>query len=182
MVKVTPSVTTQGQTVLIEGTVTDQSPAVQTSEKFAPQTPSVVPCVSDESMGTYMEYLYLQKSLPNDVTGVPVTLMATDSNGNTINIGTVQSDLTGFRFAWTPPNSDLYTIRAVFAGTNAYGSSWAASGVSVSQAPVASATPTASTISFDAVNNTVMSTVIGGVIAIIIAVAIVGLLVLRKRP
>ena len=176
-VKATPSVTTQGQTVLIEGIVTDQSPAVQTTEKFAPQSPSVVPCVSDESMGAYMEYLYLQRTLPDNITGVPVTLMATDSKGNTITIGTVQSDLTGFKTTWTPPTNDLYTIRAVFAGTNAYGSSWASTGVSVSEAPVASVTPTTTPISMPPYE----IYTVGSAIAIIIAVA-VAILILRKRP
>ena len=57
----------KGASVLIEGTVMDQSPA-------QPKTP----CISKESMATYMEYLHMQKPIPSGyvVTGVPVQLLA----------------------------------------------------------------------------------------------------------
>jgi len=111
---------------LIKGTVLDQSPA-------QPGTP----CVSKESMATYMEYLHMQKPIPDGyvVTGVPVTLLAIGSDGNVIDIGTVKSDLGGFRCEWTPPDEDLYTITASFMGDDSYGSSWAATASSVGPAP-----------------------------------------------
>ena len=115
-----------GSTVLIQGTVLDQSPA-------QPGTP----CVSKESMATYMEYLHMQKPIPDGyvVTGVPVMLLACDSSGNVIEIDTVTSDLGGFRHEWTPPDEGLYTITATFMGDDSYGSSWAATGLSVGPAP-----------------------------------------------
>jgi hypothetical protein len=85
-----------------------------------------------------------------------------------------------FGYAWTPDIAGEYTITATFAGDDSYGSSWAQTYATVTEAPEAPATPTA--ISFDTINSTVTTTVIGGVIAIIIAVALVGLLILKKRP
>jgi len=116
----------KGTTVLIQGAVLDMSPA-------QPGTP----CVSKESMATYMEYLHMQKPIPDGyvVTGVPVTLLAIGSDSTVIDIGTVKSDLGGFRCEWIPPDEDLYTITASFMGDDSYGSSWAATALSVGPAP-----------------------------------------------
>ena len=86
-----------------------------------------------------MEYLHMQKPIPDGytVTGVPVMLHAIDSEGNSIEIGTVTSDLGGFRYEWTPPKEDLYLITASFAGDDSYGSSWAETGLLVGPAPPA---------------------------------------------
>jgi hypothetical protein len=132
-----------------------------------------------------MEYLHLQR--PQDglyhnetVTGVPVLLMAFDSNNNYITIGTATSDVSGsFQYAWTPPDEGVYKISAIFAGDDSYGSSWAETGLSVGPAP-ASPTPTA-TPPEAAPDNTPL---IYATLAIIIAIVIVGLLIilaLRKR-
>jgi hypothetical protein len=166
----------KGNGIVIQGTVLDKSPA-------QPDTP----CVSKDSMSTWMAYLHWQWPINGfshneTITGVPVTLTALDSNGNVLDIGTVTTNgyYGTFTCTWTPLNEGNYTIMASFAGDESYGSSGAATAIAVSQAPAAS--PTATPISFDAINNNVTSTVIGGVIAIIIAIAIVGLLILRKRP
>lgn len=161
-----------GTSVIISGTVLDMSPAQKGT-----------PCVSEDSMGIYMEYIHKQLALPSDVilTGVPVSIDAVDPNGNTIHIATVNSDISGtFGYTWTTPDiSGQYTIMATFAGDKSYGSSWAQTYVSVVEAE--EAPPTATAVNFDSINNTVSMTIIGGVIAIIVAVAIVGLLVLRKK-
>src|SRR5512136_186423 len=65
-----------GQSVVITGTVLDESPAQ-----------SGTPCVSKESMTTQMEYLHMQypiDGIGHDFTmnGVPVVLTAIDHNGN----------------------------------------------------------------------------------------------------
>jgi hypothetical protein len=172
-VTASPKTIANGASVLIEGTVLDQSPA-------QPSTP----CVSKESMGTWMEYLH--KQLPIDgiyhnvtVTGVPVRLLAIDSDGTVIDIGTATSDVSGtFGYAWTPPKEDIYKITATFAGDDSYGSSWAETHVSVGPAPAATPTPTAQPQA--APDNT--GTIIGTGIAIIIAVVIATILILRKRP
>jgi len=114
----------KGDTVLIEGTVTDQSVG-------QPDTP----CVSKESMSAWMEYLHMQQLLPMDATGVPVKLEAFGSDGSYIDIGTVTSELTGFMYEWTPPDEGLYTILATFYGDDSYGSSYAGTGLSVGSAP-----------------------------------------------
>jgi hypothetical protein len=74
----------------------------------------------------------------------------------------------------------MYSIIATFAGSAGYGSSSAETGLQMdaAAAPVATATP----VSFDAVNNSILTYTLGAAVAIIIAIAIVGLLLLRKRP
>ena len=65
--------------------------------------PNGVPAVSDASMSSWMEYVYMQKPKPTNATGVPVTLSVIDSNGNYRHIGTTTSDASGmFGFTWTP--------------------------------------------------------------------------------
>ena len=159
---------TQGQSLVITGTILDQSPA-------QPGTP----CVSKESMTHWMEYLHMQHDIPADVTGVPISLDTVDPNGNSIHIATVTSDMSGtFNYLWKPDIPGKYVVTAAFAGDESYGSSWAETAVGVVEAP--SASPTTAPANLDAVNNTVVTTVIAGVIAIIIAIAIIGLLILRK--
>jgi len=179
-----PKAIAKGDTVMIEGTVMDKSPGVSTSARST----LGAACVSDASQRTYMEYLYMQEPIDgmwhNDtVTGVPVTLIAvSDCNGTVYNLGTVTSDVSGtFHFAWTPPaNADEsgYTIRAIFAGSESYGSSWAESAVSVGPAPAPiEFPPTTQPTDYT-------MTIIGGVIAIIVVVVIAvaaAVLILRKR-
>jgi hypothetical protein len=184
-VTTTPGVIAKGATILIQGAVTDQSPATQTTEKFAPQVPSIIPCVSDDSMGTYMDYLYLQRPIDGiyhnlTINGVPVTLTAIDSSGAVTNLGTVTTNgyYGTFSMAWTPPTEGTYTITASFLGTNSYGSSSAATAANVGPAPATPETPA------QVVVPDYTMTMVYGVIAIIAAVAIVGLLIflgLRKR-
>ena len=166
-----------GTTVLIQGTVLDQSPA-------QPGTP----CVSASSMTTMMEYLHKQQSIDGlwhneTVTGVPVKLLAFDPNGNMIELGTTTSDMSGkYMLAWTTPNIEgTYKITATFAGDGSYGSSWDETGLVVSQA---TASPSASgqVVNIGDFTGPLAMYVVGGVIAIIIAIAVVGLLILRKRP
>ncbi len=166
---------TLGENILITGNVLDQSPG-------QPNTP----CVSKESMTTQMEYLHMQFPIDgiyhnSTLTGVPVTLTAIDPNGNSETIGTTTSNAYygTFEIAWKPSIEGTYQIIATFAGDDSYGSSSASTAILVGAAPVASPTPTP--ISFDAINSSLTTTVIGGVVAIIIAVAIVGLLVIKKK-
>ena len=166
----------KGTGIMIKGTVLDMSPA-------QPGTS----CVSRDSMTTQMQYLHFQYPIDGlyhneTITGVPVVLSAIASDGTVVDIGKVTTNgyYGTFSFAWTPPHEGTYEIMASFTADDSYGSSAASTAVAVSAAPAAS--PTATPISFDAINNTVTSTIIGGVVAIIIAIAIVGILMLRKRP
>ena len=176
-VSASPKTIANGATVLIEGTVTDQSPA-------QPGTP----CVSKESMATYMEYLHMQKPIPDGyiVTGVPVMLLAIDSDGSVIEIDTVTSDVSGsFQCAWTPPDKGLYKITATFLGDDSYGSSWAETAVSVGSAPEEPPEPTEPAVQEDidrAVESlTPMFLGIIAAVAVAIVIGIVNLWALRKR-
>jgi hypothetical protein len=165
---------TAGTTVIISGTVLDQSAA-------QPNTAAI----SDENMSVWMDYLNMQNSTllnaPPACIGVPVTLTAVDPNGNAINIGTVTSDTSGsFAYQWTPTTAGMYTIYATFTGSNSYYSSYAETHATVSTTPTVSPTPTP--VSGLATTSSVMTYIIIAAIAIIIAIAIVGALILRKHP
>jgi hypothetical protein len=161
--------------VTIRGTLTDIS-AGSKQEAVAANFPNGLPCVSDASMTQWMEYVYQQQPCPTNVTGVPVTLSVLDSNGNYRQIGTTTTNSMGtFGFTWTPDISGDYTVIANFAGTQSYyGSS--ADTYFYASAPAPTASP------YPVVNlpPTEMYFTISTV-AIIIAIAIVGLLILRKH-
>jgi len=120
-----------GTPVLIKGTVLDQSPA-------QPDTP----CVSKDSMTLQMEYLHNQQPITGiwqneTITGVPVILTAISEDLDVIDLGTVTTNgyYGTFSHAWTPPEEGVYTIMVSFNGDDSYGSSTAATAVSVGPAP-----------------------------------------------
>jgi hypothetical protein len=128
-------------------------------------------------MKDWMSYVYQQKPLPTNFTGVPVTVDVLDSNGNYRNIGTATTDATGtFSLQWTPDIPGKYTVIATFHGTNGYWPSNSETSFAVDPA-AATASP------YPTVNlpPTEMCFAVS-TIAIIIAIAIVGLLILRKKP
>jgi hypothetical protein len=166
---------TSGTSAIISGTVLDQSPA-------QPGTP----CVSDASMATWMEYLHMQQPIDGlwhneTIYGVPVSINAVDPNGNAVHIATVTSDGTSgtFAYTWTPTIAGNYKIFATFAGDDSYGSSFATAYANVGSAPTTA--PAASAITGFATTNDLMTYITVGVIAIIIAIAILGVLILRKH-
>ncbi len=131
-VAASPKIVEQGSSVLIEGTVTDQSPGAKGT-----------PAIADESMSAWMEYVYEQHEIPGTATGVSVILTAVDPNGNAQEIGKVVSDMTGsYSMMWKPQLVGKYTIVATFAGSASYGSSYAQTSVGVEAAKAAPA-PTA---------------------------------------
>ncbi len=166
----------QGTAVVIKGSILDQSPA-------QPDTP----CVSHDSMKTQMEYLHRQQPIGGfwnnaTITGVPVKLTALDSNGNYEDLGTVTTDgyYGTFSKTWTPPIAGDYKIIASFAGDDSYGSSTAATTMTVSPA----LTTTSTTTEQGKVAPDYTMTILGTGIAVIIAVAIVGtimLLMFKRR-
>jgi hypothetical protein len=132
-VTASPKTSVQGNAVLIEGTVTDQSPGA-----------TGTPAISDASMTPWMEYLYQQQPKPTNATGVPVTLSVFDSNNNTYTVGTTTSDVSGnYAFQWTPPVPGLYKVTATFEGSESYYTSSAETAVSVTAAPSAQVSATA---------------------------------------
>jgi len=153
--------------VVLRGTVTDQSPGAKGT-----------PAIADADQEAWMEYLYEQQAMPTNAKGVEVTLDAVDPNGNFVHIGTTTSDTSGlFSYMWTTPDvPGKYTIIATFAGSKSYGSSYVETAISVSEAlpEPAQPEPAAPLPPFEMY--TLYAT-----IAIIIAVAIATLLLLRKK-
>ncbi len=164
----------KGTKVLIEGTVTDLSPA-------QPGTP----CVSVDSMSVQMEYLHMQQPIDGiwhntTMTGVPVSLTAIAEDGSYTDIGTATTDPYHgtFEKAWTPPAEGTYKIIATFAGDASYGSSGAATAVTVGPAP------TPITIPEQPTPPDYTMTIIGTGVAVIVVVAVLlaaAIMILRKR-
>ena len=161
--------------VLVSGSVTDQSPGQTCLGIPASGTPAI----SDASMSQWMEYLYQQQAEPMNATGVPVTLSYIDPNGNSYTMGTTTSDITGqYSYKFTPTIPGTYTITATFGGSDSYFSSTAQTTMLFH--PPVSATPTATPTS---VADTYFVPAIAGLFVLIIVVlAIVVLLMVRKRP
>jgi outer membrane protein assembly factor BamB len=162
--------------IVIRGSVIDKSAGTQQASPVA-NFPNGVPCVSEQSMSRFMESVYQQQPMPTTTTGVPVSISVLDSNGNYRQIGTTTSDGSGmFTFTWKPDIPGDFTVVANFAGSESYYSSYAETSFYVdSPAPTASPYPTVNlppTEMYFAIST----------VAIIIAIAIVGFLMLRKRP
>jgi hypothetical protein len=166
-----------GAPMIISGTVTDIS-AGTTQATQAANFPSGVPCVSDDSMSGWMEFVYMQQPCPTNVAGVDVTLDAIDPNNNFVHLGTATSDASGnFGFEWkTPDVPGKYNIIATFAGSESYYASYAETYASVQEAPAATPPPQYPV----PVDYTL--TIVGMGIVLLIAIAIIGLLILRKKP
>ncbi len=165
-----------GQNLIISGSVLDMSPA-------QPNTPAI----SEESMDTWMDYLHFQMPIGGiynniTVTGVPVSIDATDPNGNVQHLATVTSDMSGtFAYTWTPTTTGDYKITATFMGSDSYGSSYAQTYANVVSAPATSTpAPTASNVGV-ATATDLMTFISIAIIAIIIAIAIATVLILRKH-
>jgi outer membrane protein assembly factor BamB len=166
-----------GKSLVIRGTVSDISPGVKETG-LTLRFPNGVPVVSDASMSEWMRYVYMQFPRPSNATGVQVSIDVIDANGNYRNIGTTTSDSSGeFSFAWKPDILGKYTVLATFAGSNSYYPAYSQTAFVVdetttpqpSSQPVLASPPTEM---YFAISTT----------AIIIAVAIVGILMLRRRP
>jgi hypothetical protein len=156
-----------GSNIVIQGTVTDQSPG-------KPGTPAV----SDLDQNAWMNYLYEQQPMPTHATGVTVKLFATAADGNHVEIGSATSDISGhFAFSWAAPsNQGMYTITANFEGTNSYWGSSAVTSIVVGAAAGGSTTTTTSGVSAD------MFYALAAVIIIVILVAAIAIiLTLRKK-
>jgi len=175
-----PKVSVQGSSVLVEGTVMDNSPGVK-SDALTLRFPNGVPAVSDASQSQWMLYLYKQFAAPSNATGVPVTISVLDSNGNFRTVGSTTSDSTGaYSFSWIPDIAGKYTVYATFAGSNAYYGSAAETAMVVDNAaatPTAAPTQTASMADQYFIPLSALM-----IVAIIVIGAILALLLLRKKP
>ncbi|MCW4054564.1 MAG: hypothetical protein NWE84_06565, partial [Candidatus Bathyarchaeota archaeon] len=164
--------------VLVKGSVVDVSAGTKQDEQAA-RFPYGVPAVSDASMGEWMEYVYMQKPKPSDVTGVEVVITVLDPNGNCYEVGRAVSDASGmFKLAFDPEVPGEYTVVATFAGSEGYWSSEAETALYVEEAPAATPMPTPEPESVADLYFVPMS--IGTIVAIIV-VGLVLVLLLRKR-
>ncbi|TRO47381.1 hypothetical protein E2P60_03310 [Candidatus Bathyarchaeota archaeon] len=170
-----PKVSVHGNKVLVEGTVTDIAAGTMQNEQAA-RFPHGVPAVSDESMSDWMEYVYMQKPRPEDVTGVEVVISVLDPNNNCYEVGRTTSDASGyFKLAFEPEVPGEYTVVATFAGSEAYWPSHAETALYVEDAP--QSTPVPTPVPQEPVGTYfTVSTVL-----IIVAIAIVAFLLLRRR-
>jgi len=170
-VSIQQDVITKGAGALIKGTVTDQSPgATKLASKIG--YANGVPAMSEESQEAWMEYLYEQQAMPNNATGVEVSLDTVDPNGNYVHIDTVTSDENGmFKKAFTPEVPGEYTIIATFEGSKSYWGSQAETAIDVSEAPPTTAPPEYP----QPIDNTMTIVAVG--IAVIVAMAIMVVLV-----
>jgi outer membrane protein assembly factor BamB len=164
---------TLGTSVLIQGSVLDQSPG-------SPNTPAV----ADEDMSVWMDYLYGQNATlinsPPSPKGVEVRLYAISSDGSVTEIGATTSDSSGkYAIEWPPQKADLYKITATFDGSESYYGSWDETALSIKQG--AETTPTSSALTLDAINSLVFTNVAILGIIIVLVIVIVGVLLLRKR-
>jgi hypothetical protein len=166
--------------ITITGTVTDVSAGAK-QQAVAANFPNGLPCVSDASMSQFMEAVYEQQPMPNNITGVPVTLSVIDANGNSRVIGTTTTNAAGsYGFTWTPDITGNYTVIATFAGTGSYyGSS--AQTYFYANAPEA-AVPTPTTVSMSATQDDIFAGVAAIIVVMVVIGAVLALLLLRKRP
>ena len=177
-VMIQDDVVTYGDKVLVKGSVIDVSAGTRQAEQAA-RFPYGVPAVSDASMGEWMEYVYMQKPKPADVTGVEVVISVLDPNGNCYEVGTAVSDASGmFKLAFDPEVPGEYTVVATFAGSEGYWPSEAETALYVEEAPAATPAPTPEPESVADLYFVPMS--IGTIVAIIV-VGLVLVLLLRKR-
>jgi hypothetical protein len=172
-ISASPSVSIQKSSVLLTGSVTDQSPG----DTCLGIPTAGTPAVADENMTAWMEYLYMQQTKPENMKGVEVTIDTVDPNGNLIHIGNVTTDSTGgFKKMWKPEVPGEYTIMASFAGSKSYWSSQTQTYLGVDE-PLATP-PATAPLNLKPIDYTY--TIVSMGLVLLIAIAILGILI-RKR-
>jgi hypothetical protein len=150
-VAASPKVTVKGNSVIIEGSVTDIS-AGTNQNAVAANFPNGLPCVSDESMSDWMEYVYMQQAKPEDVEGVKVFLKIQDPNGDWYSTYVTTDENGVFSHMWAPAIAGEYHVTAMFEGSNSYWSSQATTNFGIDEAPAAEHVPSAEEIADTTVN------------------------------
>jgi hypothetical protein len=170
-----PKVSVHGDKVIVEGMVTDTSAGTMLDEQAA-RFPNGVPVISDDDMTDWMGYIYQQKPLPTEATGVEVIISVLDPNTNCYEVGRTTSDTSGFFSCdFVPEVPGKYTVVATFAGSEGYWPSHAETAVYVEDAPQPTPVPTPVPQAPVETYFTI-STVL-----IIVAIAIGAFLMLRRR-
>ena len=168
-----------GDSLIIRGTVMDNSPGTQ-SDEIKLRFPNGVPAMSDASMSDWMLYVYKQFSQPGSAVGVPVSIDAVDPNMNYVHLGDATTDGSGmFSLMYTPEIPGYFTVYATFGGSASYYASYAETTFGVMEAPPATAAPTASPTPLSEAY--FVPAVIGIIVAIIVVGVLLAFLLLRKR-
>jgi hypothetical protein len=181
-VTASPKSSVYGSTVLIEGTVTDQSPSGKRNINGGLDTPlKGTPAISDDDMTAWMEYIYMQQAKPENAKGVEVTLNAIDPNGNNVPIGKVTSDINGnYAIPYTPEVPGTYQIIASFAGSKSYGPSSETTYITVNEG--STATPTATTQPQTIAETYFVPAIAAIIVLLALVLVILAVLMFRKRP
>jgi outer membrane protein assembly factor BamB len=174
------TVPTVGSSVMITGTVTDQTATGSRNiNNELDLALKGTPAISDEDMSAWMEYLFMDQARPADAKGVEVVLETLDPNGNFYEIGRTTSDVNGnYGLMWEPPVPGEYKIFATFAGSASYGPSQATTYISVAEAPAATPAPTPTPAPM---TDTYVLGIGAAAIIAIVAIGLVIILMLRKR-
>jgi hypothetical protein len=174
-VTIQSDIITHGDSVVVKGMVTDTSAGTQQDEQAA-RFPNGVPVVSDADMTDWMGYIYQQKPLPTDVTGVEVVISVLDPNTNCYEVARATTDSSGyFGCTFEPEVPGFYKVIATFEGSEGYWGSSAETFLNVEDAP--QPTPVPTPVPQEPVGTYfTVSTVL-----IIVAIAIVAFLMLRRR-
>jgi hypothetical protein len=190
-----PEATIAGTTIMIKGTVTDQTPTGRhnTNDDFDMMTEGTstsdnveyllkgTPCISDKDMSAWMEYKYMQQGYPTNATGVPVSIDVIDPNGNFFHVGDVTSDVNGnYAIPYIPDVPGNYKILANFAGSKSYGPSYATAYLTAVESYSATTQPTTQPVQSLADQYFLPAIIV--VIIVVIAIGLANLLMLRKRP
>ncbi len=177
-VTASPKVSVNGDSVLVEGMITDISAGTRDST-ITPRFPKGVPLVADECISEWMKYVYMQFPRPTDITGVEVVISVLDPNNNEYEVARTTSDDSGtFSCMFTPAVPGKYTLLARFEGSKAYYGSFEKTAIGVDEAPAGTVEPTPQPAS--AADLYFLPVSIGIIIAIV-AIGLIIILMLRKR-
>jgi hypothetical protein len=130
-------------------------------------------------MGKWMEYVYMQKPSPANVTGVEVVVSVLDPNNNFYEVGRAVSDASGmFKLVFTPEVPGEYTVFASFEGSESYWPSHSETALFVEEQPAAAPPPTPTPAPM---TDTYVLGIGAGAIIAIVVIGLVIILMLRKR-
>lgn len=175
-----PKITQEGSSIMIEGSVMDIS-AGTLQHEVAMRFPDGVPAVADGNQQGWMEHVYMQQTVLDDVVGVPVVLTIVDPNGEVHEVSAV-SDANGkFGVMWTPPMEGKYTVVATFEGSKSYYPSSAETFFGVGIATTTPASPSPSVAPPPTSEMPATTYVAIGVAVIIIGAAATALFLRRRK-
>jgi len=174
-VAASPKSSVHGNSVVVEGMVTDISAGTK-DDALTARFPNGVPAVSDANMSDWMLHVYKQFEKPADVVGVEVVVSVLDPNNNCYEVARATSDASGyFGCTFEPLVPGFYKVIATFEGSGAYYGSYAETFINVEEAPAATPVPTP-------VPQEPVGTYFAiSTIVLLVAIAVAVILLLRKR-